>query len=157
MQESNGCVRVRGTDSGEPGVFNPGLMQSFRGTGTCLINNTDEVNPCPEESIVQMIVDGTQGVNTPDASGALALQAGLVQRITEAAGDATGQNYYAASRIYNSGAVAADGVLETAGQCGPPRTFGVPCYASDIANRLLGWVTAPTECLIEPESNCPAA
>ncbi|KAK3385114.1 hypothetical protein B0H63DRAFT_179465 [Podospora didyma] len=154
MQESNGCLRVKGTPSGEPGVFNPGVMQTFKGTGTCNVNNAKELEPCPEAQIQQMIVDGAQGVLTPDASGTPALQAGLVQRITQAAGDASGQNYYKAARLYNSGALAADGLLETAGQCGPPRTFGVPCYASDIANRMLGWVSAPTKCDVKPAESC---
>ncbi|KAK3942089.1 hypothetical protein QBC46DRAFT_457884 [Diplogelasinospora grovesii] len=155
MQESNGCVRVPGTPSGEAGVFNPGLMQSFKGTGTCNVNNTQQINPCPPDQITQMIVDGTQGVNTPDASGKDALQGGLVQQINaQTTADANGQIYYKAARAYNSGAISADGVLETAGQCGPPRTFGVPCYSSDIANRMMGWVSAPTGCDLKPAASC---
>ncbi|KAK3376607.1 hypothetical protein B0T24DRAFT_700329 [Lasiosphaeria ovina] len=145
MQESNGCVRVQGTPSGEAGVFNPGIMQSFRGTGTCNVGNSNQLSPCPPETITQMIVDGVQGVNVDGQ-----VQAGLVQQLTAAGGDPSGQNTYRGARGYNSGAIS--GALENAGQCGPPRTFGVPCYSSDIANRLKGWVSAPTQCNLQPQT-----
>ena len=40
--------------------------------------------------------------------------------------------YYKAARIYNSGSIAASGKLEDG--------IATHCYASDIANRLTGWV-----------------
>ncbi|TQS32316.1 hypothetical protein Golomagni_07371, partial [Golovinomyces magnicellulatus] len=53
MQESKGCVRVPTTNNG---VVNPGLMQSHNGSGSCAGQN-----PCPKDTIVQMIRDGTAG------------------------------------------------------------------------------------------------
>lgn len=50
LQESKGCVRVPTTANS---VSNPGLMQSFQGTGTCYGKST-----CPDSEIVQMIRDG---------------------------------------------------------------------------------------------------
>lgn len=124
MQESNGCVRIKKTSSGEAGVINPGLMQSFNGVGTCNIDDTKEVNPCGSSQITQMLIDGAQGTLQSGLP-----TGGLVQHINAVGGDTSGQNYFKAARVYNSGSVAADGLLETAGQCGPPRSFGVPCYS----------------------------
>lgn len=50
LQESKGCVRVPTTANG---VNNPGLMQSYQGTGTCYGKST-----CSDSEIVQMIRDG---------------------------------------------------------------------------------------------------
>ncbi|KAK1024352.1 hypothetical protein LTR33_017919, partial [Friedmanniomyces endolithicus] len=65
MQESTGCVRVITT---EYSVFNPGLMQSHNGTGTCNPSTANLVQtPCPASEIHQMIQDGTAG--TPSGDG----------------------------------------------------------------------------------------
>jgi len=57
LQGSSGCVRVPTTSNG---VTNPGLIQSYDGSGTC--NNDGAVkNPCSDSEIKQMIVDGTEG------------------------------------------------------------------------------------------------
>jgi hypothetical protein len=125
MQESNGCVRVNGTVSADPSVFNPGVMQSFKGSGTCNVQNNQEVNPCGIDKVSQMLVDGVQGVQQKDGT----LGGGLVQHLTDVGGDATGQTYYKAAREYNSGAVAKSGVLEDAGQANSTVKAGVPCYA----------------------------
>ncbi|KHN93839.1 uncharacterized protein MAM_08318 [Metarhizium album ARSEF 1941] len=114
MQESRGCVRVPTT---EYSVRNPGLMQSHNGASSCF-----DVNPCPADKIVGMIQDGTDG--TPDGDG-------LKQLLAKAGGGAAG--YYKASRMYNSGSVAADGLLEAG--------VATHCYATDVANRLRGWAT----------------
>ncbi|KAI7973351.1 hypothetical protein EIK77_002290 [Talaromyces pinophilus] len=128
MQESTGCVRVGGTNNG---VFNPGLMQSHNGKGTC--NTGVPLSPCPSDEITQMITDGTTG--TVDGPG-------LQQLLQEAASPKYGASgatmYYLAARMYNSGSIAPDGNL---GQGG-----ATACYASDVANRLLGWSTGPTAC-----------
>ena len=124
MQESEGCVRVPTTNNG---VRNPGLMQSHNGSGTCA-----GVDPCPASEITQMIKDGTAGTSSGD---------GLKQTLSETApttGTGTVRNYYAAARKYNSGSVdytnLDDGLGSTA------------CYASDVANRLTGWVLAASSC-----------
>lgn len=127
MQESTGCVRVGGTNNG---VFNPGLMQSHNGKGTC--NTGTPLSPCPSSEITQMIEDGTTG--TADGDGLNQL---LDQAVSKyGATDAT--KYYIAARMYNSGSLASDGNL---GQGG-----ATACYASDIANRLLGWSTGTSSC-----------
>lgn len=77
-----------------------------------------------------MLVDGAQGTEHGK---------GLVQYL-----DLFG-NAYAAARGYNSGAVAPSGDLSDA-------IGATSCYASDVANRLLGWVKAPTKCASEGTS-----
>lgn len=127
MQESTGCVRVGGTNNG---VFNPGLMQSHNGKGTC--NSGTPVSPCPADEITQMIEDGTTG--TADGPGLKQL---IAQAISQYGADGATE-YYRAARMYNSGSLASDGNL---GQGG-----ATACYASDIANRLLGWSTGTSSC-----------
>jgi hypothetical protein len=51
------------------------------------------------------------------------------------------QSFYEAARIYNSGSIAASGNLQDG--------VATHCYASDIANRLLGWATAPSSCTFD--------
>lgn len=70
-----------------------------------------------------MITDGTQGTSQG---------AGYVQLLNGGAGlAATGGNPYVAARAYNSGSIDANdlsnGITST------------PSYASDVANRLMGW------------------
>ena len=120
MQESNGCVRVPTTDNG---VRNPGLMQSHNGQGTC-----DGTNPCPASEITQMITDGTEGTPSGD---------GLKQTMTQATGTGS-QTYYGAAVIYNSGNLPSNLDDNTA----------TPCYASDVANRLMGWFSGTSSCTL---------
>lgn len=127
MQESKGCVRVHTTNYG---VRNPGLMQSHNGQGTC--NPGTPVSPCPADEITQMIKDGTMGTADGD---------GLQQLLAQAASEykASGaQAYYLAARMYNSGSINADGNLGD--------TSATACYATDVANRLLGWAGGNTPC-----------
>lgn len=125
MQESKGCVRTQTTDNG---VINPGLMQSQEGSDSC---NSDGYihNPCPESEILQMIMDGAEG--TPAGPG-------LKELIAQEGGSAHMASFYKAARAYNSGTVASSGNL---GQ-----GIATHCYASDIANRLLGWTDGPSLC-----------
>lgn len=51
------------------------------------------------------------------------------------------QAYYRAARLYNSGIVDASGDLAKGGS--------TACYASDIANRLVGWVDAQSTCTLD--------
>jgi hypothetical protein len=124
MQESNGCVRAPTTSYG---VRNPGLMQSHNGAGTC--NDAGNVqNPCPLSEITSMIQDGTNG--TPDGDG--------LKQLLASAGTSDGSEYYIAARMYNSGSVAAGGNLGDG--------IATHCYATDVANRLVGWSMGPTGC-----------
>ncbi|EEA19834.1 hypothetical protein TMatcc_009975 [Talaromyces marneffei ATCC 18224] len=125
MQESKGCLRAPTTNWG---VNNPGLMQDHGGTGTCY-----GVNPCPRESIVQMLLDGTSGTETGDGLASL-----LDRYVTAGEDGGMSQVFYKAARAYNSGSVAASGNLQDGG--------ATPCYASDVANRLTGWVSAGHAC-----------
>jgi hypothetical protein len=86
--------------------------------GGVLFNPKDERN-----SIFRMVKDGTQG--TPHGDGLLRAS--------------TAGNIYTAARIYNSGSVAPNGDLSNG-------NGATPCYVSDIANRLTGWVNADTRC-----------
>lgn len=133
LQESGGCVRVITTAYSHS---NPGLMQSFNGSGTCNtntaplglpgVNYTGIVStPCQNSEIYQMIADGTEGTNW----------GGGLMQMYEAQGHQDVSGFYRAARLYNGGSLSTDGGLE-----GPCCT---PSYASDIANRLGGWVNAP--------------
>ena len=123
MQESNGCVRAPTTNYG---VQNPGLMQSHDGAGTC--NDGTVSDPCPSSQITQMITDGTAGTSSGD---------GLKQCLA-ASGATDVSMYYKAARIYNSGSIAAGGNLGAG--------IATHCYASDVANRLIGWASGPSAC-----------
>lgn len=132
MQESTGCVRVITTAYS---VFNPGLMQSHNGSGTCNTNNAPlgipgtgggvVQTPCPASEITQMIQDGTLGTSSGDGLE----QIYNAQTVTDVS------RWYRTARAYNGGSVAASGLLED-GCC-------TRSYASDVANRLLGWALGP--------------
>lgn len=109
-------------------VPNTGLMQSHEGSGSC---NKDGIiqSPCPESQILQMIVDGVEGTQAGP---------GLKTLLAEEGGKSDVASFYKAARAYNSGTVASSGNL---GQGGATH-----CYASDIANRLLGWTDGPSLC-----------
>lgn len=125
MQESQGCVRVPTTDNG---VTNPGLMQSHNGPGSCNHGGVMQ-NPCPENTILQMIKDGVEGTSSGPGLKTLVAQEGGTKDVA---------SFYKAARAYNSGAVAPSGNL---GQ-----GTATHCYASDIANRLLGWTEGSSLC-----------
>ncbi|KAL8962109.1 MAG: hypothetical protein Q9193_001443 [Seirophora villosa] len=128
MQESNGCVRV---PTSYYSVRNPGLMQSHNGPATCNEDATP-MYPCPYATIEEMIREGTAGTSWDTGLG-------LVEALRQATGgvDDVGR-YYRAARIYNSGSVDASENLEAG--------IATHCYASDVANRLTGWVLAKDEC-----------
>ena len=64
---------------------------------------------------------------------------GLSQILNRLGGpSAAAQSFYKTARIYNSGSIAASGKLEDG--------IATHCYASDVANRLLGWAFAPHGC-----------
>ena len=64
---------------------------------------------------------------------------GLLQILNRLGGtSAAAQSYYETARTYNSGSIAASGNLQDG--------IATHCYASDVANRLLGWATAPHGC-----------
>ncbi|CAM1509621.1 Fc.00g033600.m01.CDS01 [Cosmosporella sp. VM-42] len=127
LQESKGCVRAPATPSPDGTVRNPGLMQSHNGSGSCA-----GVNPCPYNSILQMIRDGTGGTSSGD---------GLKQTLAKTAaatGAGSQRNYFAAARLYNSGSIDYNDLHNAFG--------ATSCYASDIANRLTGWTLANSSC-----------
>ncbi|KIW08508.1 uncharacterized protein PV09_01402 [Verruconis gallopava] len=127
LQESNGCVRAPTTNYG---VRNPGLMQDHNGQATC--NDSGNVqNPCPAATITQMIRDGVAGTPSGD---------GLEQTYAQAPFTGAAK-YYGAARIYNSGSIAASGNLDDG--------IATHCYASDVANRLTGWVYAQKDCTLD--------
>lgn len=135
LQESLGCVRAPTTNGG---VTNPGLMQSHDGSGSC--NNNENIQtPCPDDEIIQMIHDGVAGTSSGN---------GLVQCLAQA-GTSDVSKYYKAARIYNSGSIAASGDLGTG--------VATHCYASDIANRLTGWVLAEHTCTLDSQSSSTAS
>lgn len=123
MQESNGCVRVPTTNWG---VRNPGLMQDHDGAATC--NENGVQNPCPSNTITQMIRDGAAGTSAGE---------GLQQTIARS-GATDVSKFYKAARLYNSGSIDGSGNLGAG--------IATHCYASDVANRLTGWVSAPHGC-----------
>lgn len=127
MQESSGCVRAPTSNFG---VRNPGLMQDHDGAATCNsdIDPFTVQNPCPEQTIIQMIRDGTAGTDAGDGLAAVINQAGAFDVSA----------FYKAARLYNSGSIDPSGKLEAGG--------ATHCYSSDIANRLVGWVNAPHNC-----------
>jgi hypothetical protein len=127
LQESNGCVRAPTTNYG---VRNPGLMQDHDGSATCNDKGVIQ-NPCPANTIIQMIRDGVAGTPAGD---------GLVQTMKQASGSGTSK-YYVSARIYNSGSLAASGDLGAG--------VATHCYVSDIANRLTGWVYAKKACSLD--------
>ncbi|KAF2189328.1 carbohydrate-binding module family 50 protein [Zopfia rhizophila CBS 207.26] len=129
MQESGGCVRVNTTYSPGDGIRNPGLMQDFNGKHTCNDpkKGTPMQNPCKDETIKGMVTDGAGVTN----------DGGLKQAI-ENSKVTDDSKYYKAARIYNSGAVDKSGNLGKGG--------ATHCYASDVANRLTGWVSAKRLC-----------
>jgi hypothetical protein len=141
MQESKGCVRVWTT---KYSVANPGLFQSHEGTGTCNtgISNGGPPfppgqisNPCPPSQINQMVQDGIAG--TSSGAG--------IQKLMAATPGNDVNRYYRAARMYNSGSIAADGDLSS------PQSVATKCYASDVANRLLGFV-GNTGCTLDKTS-----
>ncbi len=124
MQESGGCVRA---PTSNYGVRNPGVMQDHDGDGTC---NEDGVvkDPCPTSEIKEMVSDGSAGTQHGD---------GLAQCINKSDADNVSA-FYKAARLYNSGSIDKSGNLEDG--------VATHCYASDIANRLTGWVAADRDC-----------
>ena len=119
MQESRGCARVKTTLGSHD---NPGLMQSNQGDNSCF--DLQSGQPCSSKTISGMLMDGTSGTAAGDGLASI-----LQDQATQ--GHTGAQLYYRAARIYNSGSVATDGLLEHGG--------ATHCYASSIANRLTGW------------------
>lgn len=127
VQESGGCVRAPTSDYGVP---NPGLMQDHNGTASCN-SDGDVQTPCPTDMIKQMITEGSGGTVWGD---------GLAQCINKADGDDVSA-FYQAARIYNSGSIDDSGDLGEG--------IATHCYASDIANRLTGWVKNKHRCELD--------
>lgn len=124
LQESMECVRAP-TSFGSHD--NPGLMQSYMGTGGCNSGSVAQT-PCPLTEIRQMILDGTNGTSSGP---------GLVQNLASQDHiQDPAQVFYRAARIYNGGSIKDESTLEL--------TEGTSSYVSDLANRLTGWAYAPS-------------
>lgn len=128
MQESKGCVSVKTTSNT---VQNPGLMQDHSGQFSCNVNGVPQY-PCPDYEIFGMVYEGTSG--TSSGSGL----AGLLNQV----GGNDAKTFYTAARMYNSGSYTPGNLDDGRGS--------VNCYASDVANRLTGWVWANTACRLDP-------
>jgi hypothetical protein len=124
MQESKGCVRIHTTGGGVN--INPGLMQG-RGTATCNPGSEDgndhSIYPCPKNTIVAMIHQGTAGQGLPTT---------LKGELNKFSNDDDDSKFYKAARRYNSG----DDGYHKPGEANLA-VSNTPCYASDIANRLV--------------------
>lgn len=135
LQESNGCVRVWATDGG---VHNPGLMQSHNGEHHCNSGTSPNLgsilSPCPPKQINGMIMDGVGGTASGDGLSALLNRA---VRLTNSNG-ADARAFYLAARMYNSGSTSSVALEKP--------SAGTRCYVTDVANRLTGWVRAPSLC-----------
>ena len=59
-------------------------------------------------------------------------------------GNEMAEAYYRGARLYNSGDIDKSGDLE--------KGDSEHCYASDIANRLMGWTDAATGCTLDKKS-----
>lgn len=129
LQETKGCVRVQ-TTYVPGGVFNPGLMQSHNGQSMCNSGTwgapKDVLDPCPEEKIFGMIYEGVVGTSSSHED------VSLLKMITHS-GTGTVADLYRAARLYNSGPSVPLWNLEEAASA-------TPSYASDVANRMTGWV-----------------
>lgn len=129
MQESGGCVRA---PTSYYSVRNPGLMQSHNGPATCNEDATPRT-PCPYGVVEEMIREGTAGAGFGEDI------MGLVEALRVAEGEVDDvARYYRAARIYNSGSVDPSGDLG--------KGVATHCYASDVANRLVGWVMGKDGC-----------
>lgn len=143
-QESNGCVRVQTTSLANP---NPGLLQSFEGKGSCNHNGAVDV-PCPVSVINQMIVDGAAA-----PVDGVTLVSALNQATSAVPGIEPAQAFYRAARLYNSGPDSLPPA--TGGDLGSAIDAATRCYASDIANRLLGWSSGrlgPSPCKLDKKT-----
>lgn len=86
------------------------------------------------DQIEQMIKDGTMGTHDVPGGGD-----GLQQTLQQAGCDDVSK-YYKAARIYNSGSISGEDLGAGA---------ATHCYASDIANRLTGWVSSECLCTLD--------
>ena len=105
-------------------------MQDHDGKASC--NDGGVKTPCPAQEINDMIMEGTGGTSGGD---------GLKQVLK---GGKDAQAAYKAARMYNSGSIDASGDLG--------KGIATHCYASDVANRLTGWVQAPSQCKLDGNS-----
>jgi formylmethanofuran dehydrogenase subunit C len=95
------------------------------------VTTTQSITPCPPATIHQMILDGSNGTSTRE---------GLAQMLQKP--DAKGRmlsslthdvsRFYRAACWYNAGGVDPSGDLG--------KGLGMASFASDVANRLTGWV-----------------
>lgn len=134
LQESNGCVRVHTTGNINSNIFNPGLMQDHSGPNACNnADNTAQVSPCPQATILGMIRDGTSGTSEGDGL-AQCINKGYSQWPESSNDIDSTQSFFRAARLYNSGQITDINNLNAA----PAGTTS--SYVADVANRLTGWL-----------------
>lgn len=153
MQESKGCVRVPITNYG---VDNPGLMQDYKRNFTCNTGRLDNgvlkapgkvQDPCPEETIRGMIREGTKGAFKEANSLIYALAVAIEGSVDKSGNNRASAEKTDASRFYRAARVYNSGSIDPSGDLG--KGIATRCYASDIANRLTGWVKAETKCTLD--------
>ena len=111
-------------------------MQDHSGTFTCNAHNSSPLHPCPASQILGMISDGVAGTAKGSGlAGAITASNAGLESVEFA------EAYYRAARFYNSGVIDGSGDLE--------KGSATHCYASDVANRLVGWVDSPTACELD--------
>ena len=137
MQETRGCVRAK-TSVSPDGIKNPGLLQSFKGTFSCNDENGKVTTPCPRDTIFGMLRDGVAGTEDDGHGFATDINA---QADVKNVGYA--EAYYRAARLYNSGAI------DDSGDLG--KGSATHCYASDLANRLVGWTDSESACTLDDQ------
>lgn len=135
IQETKGCVRAAtNTDNN---ADNTGLLQDYKGAYSC--NNNGKVQtPCPKDQILGMIRDGVAG--SSDGHGL----AEDINAQKDHVDNEVAEAYYRAARLYNSGSIDASNDLE--------KSATEKCYASDVANRLMGWTDSQNTCTLDSKS-----
>ncbi|PNP55749.1 hypothetical protein THARTR1_03969 [Trichoderma harzianum] len=139
LTESSGCVRVPTTGGPATGIWNPGLLQDFDGYYTCNCNTYNGVyneygetcgvvDPCPADTITNMIREGAVGTDN-------GVGLSFLINAAEAQGAHDAQVFYVASEWYNQG--------EYSPNVGG--SLNANCYAQKVAQWLTG-CTNPVSC-----------
>jgi len=118
-------------------------MQDYKGTASCNTNSAGVSNgqvqtPCPMTEIGGMVYQGTVG-GAPDSDDNGHTH-GLIDALNTAARTDISR-FYRAAKLYNSGfySLLSSNELSIS-------SSATACYASDVANRLTGWVHAASGC-----------
>ncbi|KAM0259871.1 hypothetical protein ACHAQJ_003116 [Trichoderma viride] len=132
LTESSGCVRVQTTGGPATGIWNPGLLQDFDGFYTCNCDTVNGVpneygetcgivNPCPADTITNMIREGAVGTDN-------GLGLSSLINAAQSSGATDAQVFYVASEWYNQGEFSP----------GVGGSLNANSYASKVAQWLTG-------------------